>query len=316
MLRPAFLIAASLVVFGYANVSYAQAGEGEGEGAAAGEGEGEGAAAGEGEGEGAAAGEGEGEGAGGCGDVSVAGECNGNVAEFCGQDQAGNPALQTIDCTADITGATATCASMNNEYGVDCTVVDGAACSIDDGQGGQTPILCAPSSTAACRVGADGGATCVSNSSQCAAADGGTCRGTVFVLACEAILNGDTSSADGQPIDIDCATIPGSTCTDGVGCLVAAGGTCNPASAFGQVVISQCGSAADPTDCPASGACPAGTGEGEGEGAAAGEGEGEGEGEGAAKPSCSADASGTTVPAASLVFLGGALVVVARRRRR
>jgi hypothetical protein len=262
-----------------------------------GEGEGEG---GGGEGEGEGEGGGEGEGASACGAVTETGDCNGknaagqsngNVVEFC--DTTNNKVV-TIDC-GSTPFAGAQCATVSQDWGVDCTVQSGT-CFFPDPTGANiaSSAFCAGDTTAQCVVTSATTSACTTGSTQCTQADDDQCNGTVYTR-CNFAL--DATSTDGQRTTLDCSVLGGTCATAGGdpnltifgGCYSGKCERCAPN-------IGWCGTG--PADqlavlCPANGICPpntdVGEGEGEGEGAScpAGEGEGEGaagegEGEGAA----------------------------------
>jgi hypothetical protein len=165
----------------------------------------------------------------GCQGVTPQGLCLGNTAEFCSSDDT----LVRLDCSA----RDAVCAEISDEYGVDCLLALGDAC-IDDGQ---SRGVCPRDSS--CIVGAGIDGTCESDpGATCRRNEVGACVDGQFLSDCGGVIAQDLDQ--GVPLYVDCAGL-GSTCSDGVGCVVASGEPCEaPALCAGGAA------------CPASQVCP------------------------------------------------------------
>ncbi|MFT4702621.1 MAG: hypothetical protein ACI81R_000307 [Bradymonadia bacterium] len=144
----------------------------------------------------------------GCGDVTFAGECEGNVARWC-QDNT----LMEIDCATDFL-TRATCEFINDDFGFFCAVAPTAECVVPDSQGAPQPVLCTGTDPACSFTGE--AYICVENVDGCVV-DGFApgCIGEFFAQNCN----------QQQVVGLDCGEI-GGVC-GGEGCeALPANGPC------------------------------------------------------------------------------------------
>ena len=144
----------------------------------------------------------------GCGAVTLQGQCNGTVLEYCN----GSNELTRIDCAteyfpAEVVGAS--CVFVSNDYGFDCASPTGSTCVYQDQEGQPMPTFCANDGDGCVSdITGNEGFTCRSGLASCdsnGANQTATCEGNLLYLSC---LPGD------QPLAFDCSS-NGGTCAAG-----------------------------------------------------------------------------------------------------
>jgi uncharacterized protein (TIGR03382 family) len=254
-----------------------------------------------------AQGEGEGEVAEPCGDITLEGECQGNVAVFCGNDDT----LARIDCGnfafGDNQTQAGTCEFYDN-WGSWCAFDDGAACGFTLSGGGTQNFACS-SPESGCFAG-----VCAPNKGVCTPDGEDTppaCSGNSLATCAPWAQRIEQLNCNGQINEA--GDLLGATCEGGVCEDAPVGGPC----ATG-VVECEAGATCVGATAQAPGECTAGGtngGEGEGEGGGNGGG-GNGGGNDDPEPTpatCSGNHPARGAPAA---FAAAAVAVVAMLRRR
>jgi MYXO-CTERM domain-containing protein len=134
--------------------------------------------------------------AGGCGAVTLEGECQDNVVVYCDVEL---DEIVTVDCEVDY-GPTAICQQISPEYGVWCALATGEQCIYEDA-GEFFTDFCQGTNAGCVETPEDG--TCMENVGSCTASDARTCRGQRLIYDC----------VETQPWVVDCEAFLG-TCED------------------------------------------------------------------------------------------------------
>jgi hypothetical protein len=154
-------------------------------------------------------------GSGGCGSITLAGECQGSTLVYCYNGQ-----LLDLDCATAFESAPATCVLVSASWGYDCAVVGDGACAFTGDQGGMDPAFCATPGAGCVVDRAAGTSACTGGVGTCVSSDAGytpTCQEGILVVTC----------SDTQPAGYRCA--PGECVGDR--CVEPQGGPCDPGGA-------------------------------------------------------------------------------------
>jgi MYXO-CTERM domain-containing protein len=146
---------------------------------------------------------------GGCGPITLEGECQGSEVVYCNEG-----VVERIDCATEY-DPPAMCGEVDPSYGVDCLLAQGEGCLFIDENGDYVQSFC-QGPGAGC-VETPNEVTCEANLGACVEADIDRCVGNRLMTDC--LIN--------QPYFIDCAEY-GGICSEGACRQVPAGSFCDP----------------------------------------------------------------------------------------
>ncbi|MCP4504290.1 MAG: hypothetical protein GY822_30595 [Deltaproteobacteria bacterium] len=185
---------------------------------------------------------------GACGNVTLKGECNGDVLSYCSDEQ-----LVTRDCTTQYPDNPASCGLVNAEWGFDCLVDDDATCRYVSGPD-ETPFYAFCNEGSGCTFTEDGtGFFCEAGVGTCVP----PAQGQPFVPVCNGIDKLTIACNVDQPYGISCPA--SSTCSNGACNGVSVGGWCADGIVncdTGLTCDAATGTCIDPANPPADGGSP------------------------------------------------------------